>query len=199
MPSSIANLVRVQFEFDLSNGENGAVVQHCLLNLTPTQARLAALAAAIETWATTGNPSSNLGLMETRNVNTELTGIRCTALGTGSDLEAFEASNTPGSNTGNPLPPESALVTTWYTGFVGRSNRGRSYWPGQDPDTLDTTGEVNATQVNGLVQTMQDLVNNAYPAGDAAMHVYSRKNDTSRAVTAVAVRAVLHHIRGRNG
>jgi len=38
--------------------------------------------------------------------------------------------NTPGTNVGEPLPAQSAMVVTFLTGIRGRSYRGRNYVPG---------------------------------------------------------------------
>lgn len=35
-----------------------------------------------------------------------------------------------GSDTGSPVPGQSSVITTWYSDLRGRSNRGRTFWPG---------------------------------------------------------------------
>jgi hypothetical protein len=57
----------------------------------------------------------------------------------------------PGLATGDPLPPDTALVTTFRTGFRGRSFRGRTYWWGGTEANNDGTGRLlsaNAVEFN---------------------------------------------------
>jgi hypothetical protein len=56
--------------------------------------------------------------------------------GTSSDQEYVGALTFQGTNNSGPLPGQCSVVTTWYSALSGRSNRGRTFWPGLAVDQL---------------------------------------------------------------
>jgi hypothetical protein len=60
--------------------------------------------------------------------------------GTAAEVELDFTAVAGGIVGGDPLPPQSAGVITWRTGFAGRSFRGRTYLPGvSESDSTDGT------------------------------------------------------------
>lgn len=88
-------------------------------------------------WATVGGiGSSAVDYTETR-----LDGVSA------SEIIALGITGAAG---GDPLPADTALVSTFRTGFRGRSNRGRTYWAALTETNNDSNGQLllaNATEI----------------------------------------------------
>jgi len=66
-----------------------------------------------------------------------------------------------GTQSGDALPPQSAVVMTWTTPFLGRRFRGRTYmWPGSEG--AQASGVINS----GYVTAMSDWGTSALQIGD---------------------------------
>lgn len=88
-----------------------------------------------------------------------------------------------GSRAGQAMPPQIAGQVEKLTGFIGRRNRGRNYWPGPSEDDSDG-GAPDATYRAALVALMESLMqvvdvdDNLYNMG-----VYSAVGDQFRVCT----------------
>jgi hypothetical protein len=116
-------------------------------------------------------------------------------LGDGTNVphEAIAAgSGTPGSVGGNMLPPNCALLVKKGTGFGGKKNRGRSYWPYMLQEAhVDETGTIDAPTV-GSFQAQFDLWQLALIAVTLPMVIANRTEvvtppDTRPHVTAITM------------
>lgn len=68
-------------------------------------------------------------------------------------LEGYDLpANLPGEESGDGLPPQVCPLVKWSTGYVGRRNRGRSYFPA-GVETSQIAGELTVT-FKGAVQNV---------------------------------------------
>jgi hypothetical protein len=63
----------------------------------------------------------------------------------------------PGTNTGTDLPSNIATVVSLYTGFSGRSYRGRQYWCGV-PEASITANSIATAYVALMISDMGELI-----------------------------------------
>ena len=63
-----------------------------------------------------------------------------------------------GSGTGNAMPPEVAIATSFRAPVLGRRGRGRMYLPALSADALDASGTVGPVWRNGLSTAAKNLV-----------------------------------------
>lgn len=83
----------------------------------------------------------------------------------------------PGGTETGALPPGVAWVSKWGTNLRGRSNHGRTFWPGLPEQSVGENGEINTAQrlelddaLEGFWSKMNDTAINAANAG---LHVVS--------------------------
>lgn len=192
------NYGRTTWNFTCANGASAAVVQHFFetLNQDLTSQMLQDVAGTLEDWWT-----NSIGGQIGRaffNQNTTLRSIVCTAFRQNPQLQEELIVGTAGTATGVSSPSEGAVVVSWYTAAAGRSYRGRSFWPGYDPDTLGNDGQLTAAQATSWTGTMNTLISQYELTASINMAVYSRKLDQMTEVLTPVVRRTIHHQSRRN-
>lgn len=194
------NFGRSTLNFSLCNGVPGAVVLHWFKSDLEdvSELTLTDMNAAIESWWT-----DSLGGQVGRaffNNNTTLENIVSTAFRQTPQLQDELIVGTAGTATGIALPAETAVVVSWYTNTAGRSYRGRTYWPGPDPDQLGNDGQLTAAFQTNWTATMEQLRQQigGVDAGNVDFAIYSRKLDVMTQIQSKLVRRTLHHQSRRN-
>lgn len=192
----------VVFNFTLPPGTTAKTVLH--VEKTPhsaiVQADLDALAAAgVDWWENDHSPVDNA--KSGYNHGVTLVSVTATARGLTPQLQAVEVSGQPGELSGNALPPESSVVTTWYTGTPGRSYRGRNFWPHLHYGALGANGELTSGEVTSTAAAyakLRELLEASFSG--ALLSVYSATLGVMTPVNASSpvVRAIIHHQRRRN-
>jgi hypothetical protein len=127
-----------------------------------------------------------------------LTSITVTALALATPAQFTQSVGVSGELAGAPLPNESALVTTLYTGIVGRSYRGRNFWPGVATASMQANGTLLDATTAQLQETFDALIVGTKAASNSVMCVHSTTLGLATEVTSCVVRDVLHHQRRRN-
>lgn len=74
---------------------------------------------------------------------------------------------------GSTMPGQLSIVTSWRTGFTGRSKRGRTYLPGLASTGIMTSGRISLS-VTQQVKIASDLFIAALAAVNLPLVVYSR-------------------------
>lgn len=192
---------RVTWIFSGANGATCNVVWHMwhVSGAEPTSAELITMLTSLKNWFTTDNygASTNLAMYKHLSIQTNCSEVRAQTLDSTPTLASVTVGQA-GVNTGPSAPNESAIVTTWRTATAGRSFRGRSFWPGYDPDMLDTTGLVSSSQITSWAATMNAMIATWNPAGNFQFSVYSPKLGLVTPITGVTVQPIVHHQRRRN-
>lgn len=191
--------VRITLNWELPNSEAAANVLHAHFDATPAIGDLEDLATTFETWWTNGlggEPAFKTAF----HANTTLVSIQVTQLVGAPPLEHVLAVGTAGDGIGDAPPNESAIVVTWYTGFPGKSFRGRSFFGGYDTDAmLGTDGLVIPSQVVQMQETTQALVDAVGALiNDVRLAVNSRTLEVLTPITTTVARSVPHHQSRRN-
>lgn len=196
------NTARAVFRFQLPNGTNGYVTPHVRTDagLDYSQAELDGLVVQLGDWATANNfqGATNTSLMGLLVDDIILQDITLTTLTPGGALQAVEAVNQAGSIAQLPLPNEAALVTTWRTALVGRSFRGRSFWPGLAVTQMEANGTLNNGSTATFQTTFNALVDGIKSGTNSVMAVHSPTLLQANEVTSVTVRDIVHHQSRRN-
>jgi hypothetical protein len=102
----------------------------------------------------------------------------------------------PGGLSGNPLPPQCAMVVSLRTSLAGRSHRGRSYLPAPDPDTMTTGGRYGATVCTNMVTAFKAYLDALDGLGHDPV-VYSRLNHAVRVIESIDIGDVVDTQRRR--
>lgn len=111
-----------------------------------------------------------------------------------------------GGATGHTFPKELALVITWKTAHAGRTGRGRIFVPspGYASFGADRTGWLTSGVFWGGVQAFVTAVTTPHTVAHGGIDhrytlgVYSRADNTIRAVTAGVPRSQYHWLRSRS-
>lgn len=196
-----ANMCQVAINFTMPNGDNASVIRHLEFGAPITANDILIPGPVVEDWwdvdagpVTAAKTAFVSALTLTDVTTTQLTG--------GPPLQAVWSVGITGTQPGDAPPNESSVVSTWYTGFPGRSFRGRSFWPGYAPTNLSSNGTLDDA-ATVVYQDKFDRLNDALNAiaGDSAANhcVYSRLLDVMTPITSVVARDVLHHQSRRNG
>jgi len=197
-----ANTCRAVFQFGLPNGTNGYVTPHFRKSDGGdyTQLELAGLCDLLEDWWENSDfeGETNGPMKGAISDDCTLQSITCTGLAAAVPPQASVAVGTTGTNTGSPLPNESALVVTLYTGLVGRSYRGRNFWPGIPVSAMEANGTLNGSYVSDVQDTFDALIAGIENASGSELAVNSETLGLSTFVTSCVVRDVVHHQRRRN-
>lgn len=82
----------------------------------------------------------------------------------------------PGTNVGDSLPAQDAILVSLRGTAVGKKNRGRMYLPGP-ADTVATVGEMDATSTTRVATAIRQLFADMRAAG-ATFYVYNAKAST---------------------
>lgn len=170
-------------------------------NFPGTVANANAIAAFIADKANDNHPTVSFQASLTDNVRLAQVGLR--DIGVANQPEVFN-DTTPiftGTNTGDPIPVQTALVATLRTALAGRSYRGRIYWGGFGEGSNTTGGQPTAalaTIMQGFTSTLVTLTG---IAGGAKLVVASRKLLEAHQVTSVDVDTTwdTQRRRGRSG
>lgn len=196
------NTARCVFQFTLPNGTEGFVTPHVRSfdGSDLSNADVEAIGGLLHDWATVDNFQGEVNdhLMKIATDQLTLESITVTTLKEIGPPQWVEAVNFTGLQVGTPMPNESALVVTLYTGIVGRRFRGRNFWP-----ILATAYmEDNGTLINATVATIQNtfdaLVNGLVTDGNYVLAVNSTVGAMVNQVTSCVVRDTVHHQRRRN-
>lgn len=84
----------------------------------------------------------------------------------GADDVTFELpTNTPGSSTGEALPPNNAILLQKRTGLGGRRGRGRSYLPGAVDSGVNEDGTLDGGYQNGVQANIADCISGMAAVG----------------------------------
>lgn len=98
-------------------------------------------------------------------------------------------------------PPTTALALSLYTATVGRSGRGRIFWPALGLSLDTTTGRVplaTCASIASAAEEMLSAIENAGPAAfDPFLAVYSQRLGSRQPVTQIKVGDVPDSQRGR--
>ena len=201
MPTPPTGTVRVTYEFTLPNSLGGNVVQHFWHRdgAEPTTVDMDGLLSSIADWFNNDDygADTNLAMFKHLNEHTTLTLLRAQTLDS-TPLGTTLSVGTAGTNTGLPLPSETAVVSTWRTGTLGRSYRGRSFWPGADPDMLASTGVLSSSQVTSWGTTLLAFLHKWHADPLWEFVVYSSHLNVITEVSDVTVQTILNHQRRRN-
>ncbi len=139
---------------------------------------LAALNTSIASnWATTmqGHLSSGCNLDF----------IESTALDTDTGAQDTLAVGSPGAITGTGLPGSVTVAVKFATGLAGRSNRGRTYWPGLAESQI-SGNELNSAVATAIVSDLEDLFAGVESDVTAEHVIVSYCHDNAWRTTAVS-------------
>lgn len=133
----------------------------------------------MQDWAT----NSLVILLPMMSSNYNLVRLYCedVAPGTAPPQEWVGALTQVGLSTGEAMPGQVAVITTWKSDLAGRANRGRTYWPGVGVVAFE----------DGLLGPAGNLAFNAYAAdlmarwGPEAILPYARLGTISRQLDGV--------------
>lgn len=197
-----ANTARCVFQFGLPNGTNGFVTPHTRKSDGGdyTALEVAGLADVLADWWENDDfeGETNEALKNLIVDDCTLQSITVTGLAAVTPPQTILAVNTAGTVAANPLPNETSLVVTIYTGIVGRSYRGRNFWPGQSVNSMEANGTVNPTHLGNLQATFDALIAGLANGTSSELAVNSETLALSSFATSCVVRDVLHHQRRRN-
>jgi len=141
-------------------------------------ADLVALAGAVDGWV-------NTDYLPEIGSDVFYEGVTVRGLDSEEDLEYDLSEPLPGGSDVVAWPAQCAVVTTKYTGFTGRSNRGRSYLWGLNVGFQEDTRhifEAGVTQINGW---MTDLISAVIGAGWAPVVISYYHDNAPRSVAQV--------------
>lgn len=164
----------------------------------PNAAHVAAFATGIYNWLLDGNGGQVAVPRPLFDNTTTFVDVVATARGVDPAVFFQLDINLPGQFAGTPLPAETAVVSRWKTGKVGRSFQGRSFWPGVQSGVLDGTGLINSAALAGVEDQLGGIVD-VLDSGDVVdLAVFSRKLQVLTEVNYVEVPRTLHHQTRRN-
>lgn len=196
------NTARAVFEFELPNGTPGFVTPHfrTLDGHDFTQGDVEDLATLLADWASNADfqGETNVPLMNFGVPQVVLQNISVTSLQVIGPPQHVLAVNDPGNAAGLPLPNETAIVVTLYTGIVGRRFRGRNFWPLTSTTYMEADGTLAGATVTALQDTFDALIAGLVTEGTFVLAVHSEVGAMVNQVTSCIVRDTLHHQRRRN-
>jgi len=133
-------------------------------------------------WRNTFSDACTINAIRVRGV-TDLT--------EGYDLSLSPAQ--PGGLSSDMLPSIVAPVVTWYTGLIGRSNRGRSFlWPITEPHQLQgVIGGALVSAINSFAAAAM-FIGDGVTQAQYQLVVWSRKLTVARPVTAFLTRPLTY-------
>lgn len=194
------NHCKVEFLYSLPNGADGVNVWHFKKTAAFTDTTLGNLNDAVKKFWTTGYGAGPTAWKTMHPTQVTLNDLRATTMELGNELQVTTAVNVAGTGT-SPIATESATVVTWYTAGIGRSKRGRTYFPCPPEALVDDTGQLAPANVTAA-QAMIDKWLAGYAAetgmADVFHGVLSRTLDDTFAINVGLVRRALHHQSRRN-
>ena len=163
------NGVSIVFVFDLF-GREVTVTVNVAAQFPITIAVLNALSQAARQWWTVGQGKGVAG------VNISLLRVVATDISVEGGQQSVDAVGLPlaGTVASDNLPANCAIVTTMRTSRIGRSYRGRLYWPFVTESNV-TGNTIIAGHVTGMLAATSDLVTRLDAAG-GTVAVLSRRN-----------------------
>jgi hypothetical protein len=198
------DVAKVEISFLLPNADIGVVVHHVQTQSGTDfdQARCEQVCNLYEDWITNANFETETNAPLINYVTPEATVLEVTTTGleTPATPTFTNTLNLVGANPDlDPLPNESAWVTTYRTAFTGRSYRGRSFWPAAPAGFMQTNGTIQDSVTTAMQETVQALIDGLLSDGGFRHVVHSRLLGVATPTTVVVARDVLHHISNRNG
>lgn len=104
-----------------------------------------------------------------------------------SDYSAAYTLATPKTGSGSNLPDQLCCVVTLNTGFAGRRNRGRMYFPANASTTYASTGQIDSGNAGTAAIDWGTVLTAVKAAGHGTPVVVSRVAGSARPITQVAV------------
>lgn len=197
------NTARAVFEFALPNGTAGYCTPHFRTQdaTDMTLSDVGDLATALADWWSNDDfgGATNQAMRNYHVDDCTLQTITVTTLAAVTPFQSVVTVGLAGEQAVTPLPNETALVVTLYTGLVGRSYRGRNFWPGMPTNLMEANGTVAAASLAGLQTTFEALIDELPTVvPNITLAVNSVTLPAATPVIAAQVRDVLHHQRRRN-
>jgi len=196
------NTARCVFDFTLPNGSHGYVTPHVrsLDGSDLGNADVEAIATLLADWAVNDNfeGETNAALMNFGPDELTLSSITVTSLKADAPPQFALAVNDPGNGAGTPMPNESALVVTLYTGLVGRRYRGRNFWPVLTVAMMENNGTLAGVTVAAFQTTFDALIAGLEAEGTYVLAVNSDVGGFVNQAISSIVRDTVHHQRRRN-
>jgi len=196
------NTARCVFAFTLANGAKGYCTPH-VRSFGGTDlgdADVEAIAGLLADWATNDDfqGETNNALMNYPATEVTLDTISVTSLDATAPPQFIQAVGVAGGGGSNALPNESAVVTTLYTGIVGRKYRGRNYWPIGTTAAIDAQGTLASVTLAAMQATFDALIAGLVNQGDYVLAVNSSAGAFVNQAISCVVRDTVHHQRRRN-
>lgn len=94
--------------------------------------------------------------------------------------------NIVGTDTGDTLAPQLAMVISWRSALGGRSGRGRTYLNGLTESSNDGAGRIVSGSVNTGLALADDIIANTGAEGHPLAVVSKRHNKADRATAVVS-------------
>lgn len=193
---TLSHTVRSSIEYLLANGQSAFVVLHFGVDGpgAVTQTDVDDCAARTVDLAT--DAFGGFHLYDFMSTAVTIVAAHARTVDPANPLAADVAINQAGAHPSEPLPPESAIVTTHYTALASRRGRGRSFLPGWSVEVM-ANGLVAAGALP-VLQDVWDIWRAGTPVGGPTFAVWSPTNNTAQSVTASTVRSIFHHQSSRN-
>ena len=143
-----------------------------------TLANTAATAGLLATWSTAVTnfwTDATHGVQTLYPVGTVLNQTSAAVLDSGmrEGEKLFQTLSLPGTNVGDGLPDQDAILVSLRGTAVGKKNRGRMYLPGP-ADTVAIVGEMDNTSTTRVSTAIKALFNDMRAAG-STFYVYNAK------------------------
>src|ERR1700741_465485 len=195
-------VARIDWRFTNGVGADVHVVQHARKDggaaMTALECQVIADHCA-DSWNIPGYLGGAVPAMKSQaNNNTTLVEVAVTGLAPVTPPQAIVAVNVAGSQAGVALPPETALVVSFKTGVVGKSYRGRSFWPGLDPEQLENNGTLSGAALTAYQNMFQAYVDVMITNTDSGLCIWSPTLGIGTSVLTALVRDTPHPQRRRN-
>lgn len=173
----LPNGFKIALEFNL-NGQAVVNVYHTTSAVPVNTTNLTALANVFISWWTTQQRQNFSNQMSLLNVL--VTDIR---VEDGQQVQVPLTINNAGTIATAPSPNNVAVVTSWRTGFSGRSFRGRTYLAGI-ANTEVSDNVISGTLISNLLLDATGLISDLITAGHNLV-VFSQYNNGAPRVTGV--------------
>ena len=193
---AIDKVIRCTYNWQLSDGGLAQNVWHFATPATCDQGDVDDLASSAQQLFTTNYGTHEI--IHYLHDTVTLESVDTRTIDPSNPLAQHVSIGTTGAVGGSPpVPLESAVVTTLYTGLVSRRGRGRTFLAGL------ASGETDGGKLYGPVQAdieggYQGFINGPITAFSGEPVLWSPTNNNARSFTSAETRPVLHHQRRRN-
>lgn len=118
---------------------------------------------------------------------------------TSGDSQVIDTVRVQGTKGGDPAPPQVAVLVHKGTGLIGRSNRGRTYWPGM-LRAADVTGggSIGGDVVSNIQEGMDNLLDALEDYNESELSIKHRDGSGDIAVIQYIVESQIGTQRRRN-